>query len=639
MSPATRPSAPELLELGTLVSRVRDAGVLELLADFDEALAGSALSDTDERRLTVVRAALARELAWLRVHPKLLFQTVYNLAYWYDNPKTALFYRALRAPKPTPGPPLPWEEPGDAPVHQLMTKWRIDRGRPGDEWLESLRPPLVPLLFGQVAVLHLSGQVQDVEFSPDGREVYVERENSTRTTWNFASGSVEVSSERGSFPKNLERLKQSPNGRWTVTGRHDWDRDGDWVVSVEERRQLASSLVLEVGDVQSLGFSADSRWFAIAIGSHVEVYSTSDFGPSRLLGPFGSEVSAFAASDDGKHFAVTESDGTVSLFGVEHQRRLPAWFDRSLERGACPVFTRTRLFTEPRLWDATNGRPVASLPIRSPWGYLEGGPPDNYLGVCDERIVNVDPFDGIQVFACFDGRKTSPDRAREKLERTFFRIGDEIAYAADGAHLAVTRLERRELAGRPVSVMVIETETLRIVADLAVVAPHRLALPSKAAFVVVATSGSILVLSLPSGATIAEFAEHRESVSHLFLSQDAGHVLSIDEARNVFVWEASSGRRVASAVLGAEIPWPFAGRPADQSFLALHAALGRLPGELADEFDAPSFVVCSGELEVASTSSGVTLRWPAGSGAFAVHPSGDIWANGKGLHLARAQGR
>ena len=539
----------ELSAISALEQRILDAGPLHLLQDFERTLA-SEMPAPERRVLSVLRAAIALRLAWLRRHPELLFQTLYNDVYWYDSPETGAFYRV------PPGGPrsaraFPWDQPGPVPLHELMERWRAEKERAPAPWLRALRPPAFPLLSGQRALLNLSRAASAIEFSEDARQLHayqVASQEAWTTTWTPATGDVSEAPRDplGLFVRSRELVSRSADGRWVAGEERDGD-DDDVLCVFDLKSGWMRRKVLELPGLACVGFSRDSRWLGLSRGRELVLLSTEAFDERYALGPFPCVPQAFAVSKDGKHLAVAEPDGTLSLWDLEHPHAARGWLERTDEVS----FTATRLFTEPALWQAETGTPIASLPIRSPWGYLEGGPPENYLFVGDERVVNVDALDGMRVWSTADGRPLDAEQRGLEHARHLFDFGppffthlDQVAYSRSGAQLALARRRwGHDPEPRPVVVRVVETETRLVRAELEIPWPEQLALSPDASFLVVANGSDRLlrVIAVENGVNIAVFALHEARVIDVCVSRDGEHVLSIDEQGSVYVWSARTG--------------------------------------------------------------------------------------------------
>jgi hypothetical protein len=207
-----------LHELRWLEVKAEAGLVFDLIGDFTAAagLAEGAVG----RRLELLEEALRRWSNFLSRHPQSLFQSLWNLCWWYDAPVNAGSF--------TPGA----EEMQDAPnLWRLLERWRAEKQarEPGYVWLRSLRPPTARLGEGQQATLegHKS-DVQAMVFLPGSRTLVSVSEgeyaeNSRGRTeegpvrfWDVRTGQLRF--ERRGHKGKLRALASSPDGRRVATG-------------------------------------------------------------------------------------------------------------------------------------------------------------------------------------------------------------------------------------------------------------------------------------------------------------------------------------------------------------------------------------------------------------------------------------
>ena len=160
-------AADVLLDLEYLEERAADGGVYELPGVMRECAGAVAADDHRGRFLRLLEEAMRRDVRFLAAHPGSLFQSLWNLAWWYDCPDAARYYRATGAGEP------PWAFPGPK-LYELLERWRAEKVKrsPGFYWLRSLAPVAPPL--GSPAQFALHGfarPVSAVAYSPDGRRL------------------------------------------------------------------------------------------------------------------------------------------------------------------------------------------------------------------------------------------------------------------------------------------------------------------------------------------------------------------------------------------------------------------------------------------------------------------------------------
>lgn len=137
-----------LTDLAFLEAKIQAGLVLELVNDFEAALAALPASRPQRQVLWCLLAALKRDLHFIAAHiddyPQALFQCLWNNCWWVDSPAAAQHFDAPPNGWPPEGPP--WSRPGPK-LFELLNRWESEwRSRnPGCSWIKSLRPPVIPL--------------------------------------------------------------------------------------------------------------------------------------------------------------------------------------------------------------------------------------------------------------------------------------------------------------------------------------------------------------------------------------------------------------------------------------------------------------------------------------------------------------
>ena len=176
-----------LTDIFFLEAKAQVGFVYELIADFSSAWQALPSDRRNRVIFKLLEEVVRREASFISQHskdyPQALFQCVWNLAWWYGNPKAAPYYfyegqqtapdgkiMEVDDPRP-PG----CEEVGDS-LCRLLERWRCEREseEPGFVWIRSQRPPAIHLGTDQIAVFRLFGDnIHGVGFSSDGTQIIV----------------------------------------------------------------------------------------------------------------------------------------------------------------------------------------------------------------------------------------------------------------------------------------------------------------------------------------------------------------------------------------------------------------------------------------------------------------------------------
>jgi WD40 repeat protein len=174
---------------------------------------GNTMVSRDTLRL--LDKAFTHSLPFVRSHPDLLFQTLWNYAYWYDCEEAARHYQPLGESQGMP----PWQRSGDK-VAKLLQEWRKQKeANPGFCWLESRRP-LIPI--GSALLKTLSGHEDEVTSVAFGRHGHVASGSKDRTVriWDAMSGEC-VRTLKG-HEKPVSGVAFSPDGNRLASA--SWDK-------------------------------------------------------------------------------------------------------------------------------------------------------------------------------------------------------------------------------------------------------------------------------------------------------------------------------------------------------------------------------------------------------------------------------
>jgi WD40 repeat protein len=212
---------PRFLEAKT------EAGlVFDLVQDCNRAIARMPSDDQYFMPIFILAQALRYELHFVARHPSLLFQVLWNRAWWYDSPAASDHYSPPVKGWPPEGPP--WKRSGPK-LYGLMEQWRRikEEKTPGFRWVRSLRPPDYPLGSDLQAIFSGHRDVVDcMDSSPDGRQIVSGSRDRTARIWDAESGRV-LATLVG-HEGLIFCVRFSPDGRRIVTGSSDgtariWD--------------------------------------------------------------------------------------------------------------------------------------------------------------------------------------------------------------------------------------------------------------------------------------------------------------------------------------------------------------------------------------------------------------------------------
>jgi WD40 repeat protein len=170
----------------------------------------------DRRLICLLDEALRRHLHFVARHPMTLFQSLWNVCWWYDCPNAAKYYDPPEGGWPPDGPP--WNRPGPK-LYLLLRAWRQTKTVNGEAvfpWLHALRPPYLPLGTAQRAVFtgH-QGPVNTIVLSPDGFRLASGSDDGTVRIWSLSTGAEVLRLEQGG---PVGCIAFSPDGQWIAAG-------------------------------------------------------------------------------------------------------------------------------------------------------------------------------------------------------------------------------------------------------------------------------------------------------------------------------------------------------------------------------------------------------------------------------------
>lgn len=329
--------------------------------------------------LRLLDESIQRDIHFIARHvedyPQALFQCVWNLAWWYNNPEVAPYYwheaYADRAAVLKP----PKRPEAGAVLSQLLKHWHHEKkaSKPGFHWLRSVRPPPVPLDTGLTGVipdcdkasfcasgrLILSTQIRslaiwnaetrqpvasmperdDSKFwiaaaamSPDGRQVVAGCSvplEAPNDTLEYEDSENEENDDLENMEKYYREIANGAEEETKYGNSHAmllaWDTQSDFVREV---------LVTDEEEISSLVFAPDGTRFLTASWDRIRVWDARSFDELMCLQGCRRQVFALSFSPDGTRIAAAADV-------------IRMWDSRSGD--VLHVFTSARVTIE--LWD------------------------------------------------------------------------------------------------------------------------------------------------------------------------------------------------------------------------------------------------------------------------------------------------
>lgn len=215
-----------LIELRWLEAKNHAGLTYGMPLDFALAMSADAIPADHRQVLRILAEAIRRDIDFIARHaddyPQSLFQSLWNLCWWYDCPDRTTFQKQPNQQDKVDG--GGHEGPVGA-VQRLLETWRAEKERRDGEflWCEALCPPSVPLGLGQQILQPQTGAIIAARFAEDDvRIIAVERKRQDdATTSVLFAWDTETHQAQQLFevPEcRLGALALSPDGRRLALG-------------------------------------------------------------------------------------------------------------------------------------------------------------------------------------------------------------------------------------------------------------------------------------------------------------------------------------------------------------------------------------------------------------------------------------
>ena len=396
--------------------------------------------ETDERRW--LARALRIDLALLVARPELTVPCLLRRCTWFGDEYPAFISRV--APR------------GAEAVRALVRSWR---------WhphLRSLRSPTVPLDAGMIEE-YRSDATGDVWLTADhigAGDVAWERASGRRAT---VAAPEATPPKRWNVDRNLFQLV-SPDRAWPLPFRPD---DSVYLVAVlEHDLAILTTSFWDDGDERvSETHVFDLRSGKVLFERPHDTTVATRFGDRLYLEHHG-ELRVVTL--DGDQVARHRIVGVGPVFGPDGTFATRAgsviriWDPARLALGRVPdVYERGLVAISPdsaraiigqAVVDARTGEERFQVNFHGLGNWLEGGPPANCRALCDDVIVEIQPF-GYRLFDSTTGEVIVDDRNHRGL------IRDAVAFAPDGRRHAILRESTVRVFDNHTLALVHETRT------------------------------------------------------------------------------------------------------------------------------------------------------------------------------------
>jgi hypothetical protein len=351
----------------------------------------------------------------------------------------------------------PYYQRAQAPVdarelRELVEEW-VAAWEARGAWLRAVRPPQYPLEAGIVEEYRTSA-TGTIRFSDDDELVGVVGEDEV-IGWERATG--RRIDGRGRIRKAEPRWRLARGTRVLTSSERDVPfvvREGEnpyGVIELDDERVLVTCSYEEDPYDDGLEYSHylvetdTGRVIWRARGAcraarviEDRIFLIDDEVVIRYLAS-GEECARYAmpysreATFSARGLLAVRDDSVIRIWDLA---RVPAKVPRGRVHGKVELSPDgTRAMVGHSLVDAHAGTTIAQLPIRGTSGFLEGGPPTNYIALLDRFAIEVMPW-GAQIWSTHDGGQVA-----DRVRTLGANAGDVVCYDPRGRYMAI--VERR----------------------------------------------------------------------------------------------------------------------------------------------------------------------------------------------------
>lgn len=166
--------------------------IFSLIQDFADALAAMPRKHPRQPILTLLDAALRRDVHLIDQHPTTLFQCLWNTCWWYDCSEAADYYKAIDDDDDDDEVDTATEGMCDFQLAPLLESWRDQKQQqtPDFIWLRALRPPGLALGAQQAAVFPVDAEVRGLCFAEQDRTLVSLDKAGKLLLWSVETGQL-----------------------------------------------------------------------------------------------------------------------------------------------------------------------------------------------------------------------------------------------------------------------------------------------------------------------------------------------------------------------------------------------------------------------------------------------------------------
>jgi len=647
VDPLDAPAAQPLLEEYAQARRLS-----ELLDAWEEEITKRDAAGPEHLgRLSIVYVA-RRNLALLWREPELVFQCLYNGLYWEGAPEIAACYG--------------WEFNADALAANALLRawlsaWRERRKAQGAKgtWARSLLPPIFSLYCPLIEqYMHDGPDGGCVSFMDNGETLV--HHAATPIAWNRKTGERLDNAPLPSSEKRFVLERSEDEGRHVVDQRTGErvceveaslhgveadsagnlylcgsDEDGEgYVCRLDPPYEQASWHAHADNFIMSIAVDDAGRW--VAVGTRLAVLLFDAKTGERLaylpiaagvaFDPEGNNLATWREHWIGVWDVETLAGGTAVFLDGVHDGFVEAQFSPD----------GRRLLTGMVLWDAREGRRIASLELEGD-GYLVGGPPRDGRWLANTLFIEMSPIQGLRAWETSEGKLVASGE-----DDSHYSASDIVRISPDGMSYACARDASFGEAAK------IELHKMTSSEPTAELAERRIGCmrfsSSGSLFAVGSKEGGVEVVRIPGAAPVRSFEAHSDAVTDLFFSIDEKYLLTAGLDQTLKVWRLADGALVGERVIDAEDPVTIYQQARSGEYLkswqASTEALERVEGWLGWKAQTHQYSGrrSAGLFEIVDRESGsVVARIPV-SGRLESDCTGTRWASGGVLYAIEFEG-